>query len=154
MTEAGNLIDYLVRWDGSEQAAADWVRPRAHMIHAEAAQDPTMGATPRLVGQCLDTLAGQLSRRRPIAAIRAKSDLSVSPRECAVIAFQTLWSFLGCGARRIGDYQLWDDLMALFSRYAPKLMEIASALRATGYGLAVSVPLGPGHGLELAAIRA
>lgn len=148
MMDAEELIDRLISWDGSEEVAAEWVQARKDAIHREATQDPAVDPVPRLVGRCLDTLNEQLSPGR-IDAPKLAVVTTLSPCDCAVIAFQTLWSFLGSAARRIGDYQLWDDVVALFSRYAPTLMEIAASLRGNGYSLSVTLPAGSGPGLEL-----
>jgi len=154
MTDAHDLIVQLIRWDGDRAAAADWIRPRMDELHLEASGASRRGPAPRLVGDTLDLLVERLSDD---AAAGDARDLDwealLSPRECAVIAFHKLWSFLGSAARQIGESQLWNDLIALFNRYARTLQDIAGALRATGLSLSVRVPLGFDCGLEFTAVE-
>lgn len=147
MSDAGEFIDQVLDWDGTDEAPASWARNNEQAILEEArtgAEGPIMDALDRL-----DRLASfDDTTDSPVGDVAAwgLSSFFASLQEAASAAFQKTWGFVSRGAQRVTS--LWNALSVLFHRYAHKLSSIASKLGATGYTIALNLPLGFSVGLN------
>ncbi len=137
---AGDFVDQVIAWDGSDQRPIAWAQKHHEEIIAEA-----HSGGPGPIGQELDRLI-VLAGTKASAASYGTADLFSSMQEAAGAAFHKLWGFVSAGARHIKP--LWNALAALLNRYADKLRKIAERLGADGYTLALNIPLGFSCGLD------
>src|SRR5665213_4603624 len=144
MSDAGEFIDQVLDWDGADEAPASWARNNEKAILDEAgtgAVGPIMDAL-----DSLDRLASSDDTYESPVGAWGLSSFFVSLQEVASAAFQKTWGFVSRGAQRVTS--LWNALSVLFHRYAHKLSAIANKLGATGYTIALNLPLGFSVGLN------
>jgi hypothetical protein len=137
---AGEFIDNVIAWDGGDNLPIAWAQAHEGAILAEAAN-----GKPGVIADALGRLA-DLADNDATAASLGFAGLFSSLQEAASTAFHKLWGFVSTGARHVKP--LWNALAALFHRYGDKLKKIAGKLGATGYTLALNIPLGFSCGLN------
>ncbi|HUY24610.1 MAG TPA: hypothetical protein VMV09_04815 [Candidatus Saccharimonadales bacterium] len=140
MSDAGEFVDQLLEWDGTDEAPYEWAR--AH--ESEILNEATTGAAGPITEafERIDQLAGS----NDDAAVWGLGALFASVRDAAGAAFHKLWGFVSTGARRVTP--LWNALSALFHRYAGKIKDIARKLGADGYSISLNIPFGFSLGLN------
>lgn len=133
---SSSLVLQVLQWDGSEDSASSWATLNAGLIEEEL-QSEDGG----IVGEAFNALI-ELAGSELDAAAWGLADFfgNIRARELAGFAVHRVFTFVSVGARHVR--RIFQPFTVLLHRYSDRLFALARRLRATGFSIGVTIPLG------------
>ena len=134
MAELDETLQMVNRWEDGNDLPSQWARDRE-----EAILEESRSGEDGPIGEAITSLL-ELAESDEDVTAWGLVDLFRNPIEASSQLFHRFVGFVSTAAR--GARSLFQPLIVLFHRYAPKLSTLARKLHATGYSLGVNIPGG------------